>query len=223
MEYKDLSLSDAQLKFLPDNPKVFTGYASVFNGVDAGGDTIVKGAYADVLKRSPEHKMYYNHGWIRKELPIGKLFLSEDDHGLKVDHAEFTTGIPLADNVLKAVQHRTIDGFSIGFRLASDGYKMNGQGNRVISKIHELKEVSIVDFPMDGNARIDEIKSMILEAESLKEIEALLRDVGGFSKVDVKTLVSRIKSLDYRDDQSEIGSQAVALAFAFASVPSFTN
>lgn len=203
MEYKNIGLDEAQIKFLPDNPKSFSGYASVFNGVDAGGDTILKGAYSEILKVNREVKMYYNHGWQRKELPIGKMYLSEDEYGLKVDGAEFTTGIELADNVMKAVQHKTVDGLSIGFRIASGGYSIKGN-NRIISKIGELKEVSIVDFPMDSNARIDEIKSMIIEAKSLKEIENLLRDAGGFSRNDATALVSRIKSMYQSDSDAEL-------------------
>jgi hypothetical protein len=37
----------------------------------------------------------------------------------------------------------------------------------------------------------------------LKEIEALLRDAGGFSRADAVALVSRIKSLSLRDAEAE--------------------
>jgi hypothetical protein len=46
---KTLSLSSVDLKMEGDSGR-FTGYASVFGGVDSYGDTIVKGAYESTLR-----------------------------------------------------------------------------------------------------------------------------------------------------------------------------
>ena len=43
----------------------------------------------------------------------------------------------------------------------------------------------------DLGARIEAVKS----ASTIREIEAILRDSGGFSRGDAQTLVSRIKSM----------------------------
>jgi len=40
METKRLSLQESQIKFREDQPMVFSGYASVFGGVDSYGDTV---------------------------------------------------------------------------------------------------------------------------------------------------------------------------------------
>ena len=74
---KTLSLSDCELKMEGD-AGVFSGYASVFGGVDSYGDTIMKGAFADTLKNDGVPKMFYNHN-IWDGLPIGKYQIVQED------------------------------------------------------------------------------------------------------------------------------------------------
>ena len=45
MEFKSLSLADAEVKFAQDGARGFSGYASKFGGVDAYGDTIHPGHF----------------------------------------------------------------------------------------------------------------------------------------------------------------------------------
>lgn len=205
MEFKQISLEDAGIKFASDGSiKSFSGYASVFGGSDFYGDTIHPGAYTKSVGDGAEVKMYFNHGWLRKELPIGKMFVKQDDHGLLVERAEFTHGIKLADDVALAIQHKTVNGLSIGYRINPDKTKTKAANKgRDIYEIDFLKEVSIVDWPADGNAVITGIKSAIEEAISLKEIEALLRDAGGFSRADACALVARIKSMGQSESVPE--------------------
>jgi HK97 family phage prohead protease len=198
MEFKTTPLADAELKFAPESG-TFTGYASVFGGVDSYGDTIHPGAFKAAVGDGAEVKMYFNHAWIKRELPIGKIFVREDDRGLRVLSGEFTRGMKMADEVALAVQHKTVTGLSIGYQVKEEGVKKKDGGKgRDIYEIDLLKEVSIVDWPADPAALID-MKAAIHEAESLKEIENLLRDAAGFSRADATALVSRIKSLTHGD------------------------
>ena len=198
MEFKTLRLSDAQIKFASDKPS-FTGYASKFGGVDDYGDTILPGAFTKaVAVTGGEVKMYLNHGWLRRELPVGKMFVEQDDTGLFVKGAEFTPGLDAAEAVIAAVRHGTVDGLSIGFGLLPGGFTKRAKG-RDIHEIEYLKEVSIVDFPADSAARIEDVKASIDKCESLQEIETLLREAGGFSRTDATSLVGRIKSMAQRE------------------------
>lgn len=70
----------------------------------------------------------------------------------------------------------------------------------------DSKSLSIVDSPPDFKAAID-------GAVSLKQIEAFLRDAGGFSRTDATALVSRIKSLSHGDRETE--DQAAEIAGLF--------
>lgn len=205
MEFKQIAFADADIKFAPDGGiKSFNGYAARFGGNDSYGDTIHPGAFKGVAGELTEVKMYFNHGWLRRELPIGKMFVKEDAHGLFVERVEFTHGIKQADDVALAVEHKTINGLSIGYIIKTENTKRKAEGKgRDIYGIEFLKEVSVVDWPADDNALIMDVKSALEGADSLKEIESLLRDAGGFSRADACALVARIKSLAQSDSAPE--------------------
>lgn len=213
---KTLAFGQTELKFNQESGS-FKGYASVWGGVDSYQDTLLKGAFLDTLKEHGVPKMFYMH---KHDMPIGKYTLvDEDSKGLWVE-GELTPNHSLAADVRAALVHETLDGLSIGGMLRKGDYKDGNNGGRIIHKWSKLIEVSPVVFPADGAARIADVKSAIDSTESLKEIEALLRDVGGFSKGDAKTLVSRIKSMGMRDVDPETETR---LAFAFAQIPSFSS
>jgi len=213
MEFKTTLLEKAELKFAPDTA-TFTGYASVFGGVDTGGDTIHPGAFRKAIGDGAEVKMYFNHAWIKRELPIGKMFVREDERGLRVESGEFTVGMKMADEVAMAVRHGTVSGLSIGYLVTESGVKKKSDGGREIYEIDYLKEVSVVDWPADQAAVID-MKSAIHKAETLKDIESLLRDAAGFTRADATALVSRIKSMAHGDRDAETKRIAAAVAATF--------
>ena len=115
MQHKILQLNSAGVKFDGKNPRIFEGYASVFGGVDSYGDMIMPGAYADTIREENRNgraiKMRWNHfGPI-----IGKwLEMYEDDKGLYVK-GELTPGHSTASDVAASLQHKAVDGLSIGY------------------------------------------------------------------------------------------------------------
>lgn len=191
---KSLSLSNCDIK-LDDDTGRFAGYASVFGGVDSYGDTILKGAYEYTLKNNGKPKMFFNHdAW---SLPIGKwLVAKEDDHGLYVE-GELTPGAKASEDVRAALKHGTVDGLSIGYRLKANDYEDLDSGGRIIKRVTQLAEVSVVTFPADSAARVDlaSVKSEVDELNTIRDFERFLRDVGGFSQEAAKTVVSRAKGL----------------------------
>lgn len=202
MEFKTIKLADARLKFASDNKPGFTGYASVFGVKDDVGDVVHRGAYADVLSASgDEVKMYFNHGWLKGELPIGKMRLAEDDVGLFVKAVEFTDGIKLAGEVASAVRHGTVDGLSVAISSDGEGIKRRSDGVDWI-RVKRLREVSVVAEPANADARILSVKAALDAAETLKDIEATLREAG-FSRADACALVARVKSLAHGDRDAE--------------------
>lgn len=197
MQTKNLPINCLELKFAGENMR-FSGYASVFNGVDSYGDTIIQGAYSKTLaQREREVKMRWNHyGPV-----IGKwLRMVEDEKGLYVE-GELTPGHSKAIDVYASLKHGAIDGLSIGYYPVQ--IEQKDDGTRLLKEIN-LIEISVVEEPADINARIGDIKSAINAALSLKEIEALLRDAGGFSRGDATALVSRIKTLALGDRDAEL-------------------
>ena len=185
MQRKNINLNETELKFADNGG--FRGYASVFDGVDSYGDTIVRGAYSDVIERikrgaASMPKMFINHRSF--EIPVGKYTLiDEDEKGLYVE-GEFTKGNPQGDIAKAAMQHGTIDGLSIGFMIGD--YEIINEDDkqiRLIKSVKELPEVSIVTYPADENARIDltSVKSALDNISTVRDFEKFLRDVAGFS------------------------------------------
>lgn len=208
---KTLAFGQTELKFNQESGS-FKGYAAVWGGVDSYQDTLLKGAFLDTLKEHGIPKMFYMH---KHDMPVGKYTLvDEDSKGLWVE-GELTPNHSLASDVRAALLHETLDGLSIGGMLRTGDYKNGNNGGRIIHKWSKLIEVSPVVFPADGAARIAEVKSAIEGTESLKEIETLLRDAGGFSRADACALVARIKSMQQSESDAEDDVLA-ALAFTFA-------
>lgn len=206
METKQLALAQTELKF-NGAAFAFSGYASVFGGVDSYGDTIEQGAYKNTLEnRERPIRMRWNHyGEV-----IGKwMTIREDEKGLYVE-GELTPGHSKAQDVFASLKHGAIDGLSIGYRVKA--FNQLDNDRRLLKEI-DLVEISVVEEPADLSARISEVKSALEKAESLKEIENLLRDVGGFSRVDAKHLVSKINSLCQREVETEKSKQDIENLF----------
>lgn len=212
MEIKNLSLDSVQFKFADDKPGVFSGYASVFNGVDSYGDTIMPGAYKGTLEgRDRPIQLRWNH-W---GPVIGKwLSIEEDEIGLKVT-GELTPGHSVADDAYALLKHGAVTGMSICYRVKS-AMDFPEENRRELKEI-ELIEISIVESPADNAAQISGVKSAINDAESLKEIESILRDVGRFSRADATALVARIKSLTHGERDAKTDTSELVLAIQAAT------
>lgn len=126
----------------------FSGYASLFNRLDSGGDIVMPGAFTKSLaKRSDRIRLLFQHD--PKE-PVGTWeSLVEDGQGLFVS-GRLVPGVPRADALRRLIETGALDGLSIGFRTVR---ATREGGNRKLWQI-DLYEVSIVTFPMMEDARI---------------------------------------------------------------------
>lgn len=209
---KALSLNNCNLKLSGTSGSfVFEGYASVFGGDDSYNDTIEAGAFAETLKNHAVPKMFINHrSW---ELPVGKwISIEEDETGLLVK-GELTVGMSSADDLRAAMKHGTIDGMSIGFMLGRDDYEWKeNMSGRVIKRVSELFEISVVTFPADGAARIDQasVKGALDSLQTVTDFENFLRDSGGFSKGLATALASRAREIFRRDAGGSNEAKALA-------------
>ncbi len=206
---KTLKLDEVSLKMDGETGK-FSGYASVFGGVDSYGDTIIKGAFQQAIA-SDKPKMFFNHAW---DMPIGKWTKAEEDSkGLFVE-GELTPGLALAADVRAAMKHGTLDGLSIGGYLKKGDYEETDKG-RIITKWSKLMEVSPVVFPADNSARITNVKqidfeSLLPECKTERDLERLLRDAG-LPKWEAMAIVSRAKAIfDGRDAQEDAEAKRIA-------------
>jgi uncharacterized protein len=210
LETKRLGLEAVQVKLDADDMR-FAGYASVFGGLDEYGDTIDPKAYDRTLKRGKNDRpirMRWNH-W---GPVIGKwVELKIDGKGLWVE-GELTPGHSVAQDAYASLKHGAVDGLSIGYRPKK--IEMLDDGKRRLLKEIELVEISVVEEPADLGARVGDVKSAIEAAQTLKEIEAILRDEGRFSRADACALVARIKALAHGERDAERKQTDELLAFA---------
>ena len=206
IQHANLCLSQVELKFEGEgSSRKFSGYASVFNGNDSYDDTVLPGAFMKVLAEKQEPKMFFGHDW---GLPIGKwTSLVEDEKGLKVE-GELTEGNPQSDSVLAALRHGTVDGLSIGFRMKAGDYEEKENGGRIIKSIDRLFEISVVNFPADGNARIEVRSEDVDEIKSIRDLENFLRESGGFSRSVATSLVAKAKKLFISQRESDDEAEA---------------
>ena len=203
MLHKLNSIESVDFKFYEGKQGLFSGYASVYGGVDSYGDTIIEGAYAStIVNRERPVQLRFNH----EAGVIGKWTrMEEDSKGLYVE-GELTPGHSKAMDVYASLMHGAISGLSIGYRPVK--FTPNQTGGLDLEEI-SLIEISVVESPADLNAQIGNIKSALDEVKTLKEIETLLRDAGGFSRADATALVSRIKALTHGDRDAEKDASAL--------------
>jgi uncharacterized protein len=142
-----------EIKSISKEGAVFTGYASVFNKPDSTGDIILPGAFAETLRDNYNRniKLLWQHD---PENPIGYLTeIRETIQGLYVE-GNIITELPKGMDVYKLINKKVIDGLSIGFEVVDCFYNSD---IRYIKKI-KLWEVSIVTFPANVHARIDNVE-----------------------------------------------------------------
>jgi len=127
-----------------------SGYASRFDERDAGGDTVHRGAFAaSLLSQGRALPMLSDH-----QRRVGSWHrATEDDHGLFV---EGEVSDPALRRLIRAGRVR---GLSIGYRTRRS---RDGPGRRDLLEL-DLKEISVVAFPMLGSARIEAIDDTLPE------------------------------------------------------------
>lgn len=198
MQHKLIDLSQIEVKFDDARRGFFSGYASVFGGVDSYGDTVMPGAYMNTLEmRKRPVQMRWNHyGEV-----IGKwLDIRETDKGLWVE-GELTPGHSKAEDVYASLKHGAISGLSIGYRPIKS--MPNETGGLDLHEI-DLVEISVVESPADLAAEIGDVKSTIENLNSYKECEGFLRESRNLSRSEATMLVNRIKTIAHGERDAEL-------------------
>lgn len=197
MERLACTLTELQLKFegAEADAMTFKGYGAVFGNVDAYGDVIQKGAFAETLAEAKRSgvwpSMLSQHGgWgmTAEDLtPVGIWTeLEEDAKGLKVvgKLADTPRGRELYA-LMKMDPRPAIDGLSIGYipKEFEVGTKPK-EPRRTLKKI-ELVEISPVTFPANGKARVRSVKGM-----TEREFERYLMQDAGCSRSEARKIIN---------------------------------
>jgi uncharacterized protein len=196
----------------------FSGYGSIFGNTDLGGEIVAKGAFSDSLKRITSSGDPLPALWQHKsDQPIGGYdLLAEDDNGLKVEGFLLSNDIPLAAQALALMKRRVVKGLSIGYYI--EEYSWNDkEGILTLLKL-DLREISIVTFPMNVEAQIETVKNIMGSGKlpTLKEFEDLLCEAG-FSKTQAKAVAGNgLRKLLDRCEADGNPSDPLAVLKAFS-------
>lgn len=175
-----------ECKLAPDDTSSvgeFSGYASVWNSVDLGGDTVERGAFMKSLDKwrsknmLPQLLFYHN-----PEEVIGDwIEMVEDDKGLRVKGRLWVKGdlaVPEAVKAYNILRGTSVRGLSIGYRAKDFDIQEQMDGSRIrILKEIELMEVSIAPFAMEPKAEVTSVKNLSGDPTK-REVERFLRDAG---------------------------------------------
>ena len=173
-----------EIKFAnADNPMEFTGYGAVFGNVDAYGDVIQPGAFADTLASAHKTGVWpsllsQHGGWgmtAQDMTPVGVLTdLSEDGIGLK------TAGV-----------------------LAPTPRSKPEEPRRLLKRV-DLIEISLVTFPANGKARVLSVKSF---PDNERDLEAWLMRDAGLSRKEAQIVIGHgFKAMLRQRDAADEGT-----------------
>ena len=180
---------------------VIEGYASVFDEKDYGGDIVSRGAFKKSVKARGARgiKMLTDH---RSENRVGVWEqIAEDSKGLIVK-GRLLMEKQLAKDAYIDLKEGALDGLSIGFVTIAD--QMDRAKNARILKEVDLREISLVSFPMLDSARVTGVKTRAeLGQDDIREIEAAFR-MKGLSRADAVKAVSGLKDWLARDASAPI-------------------
>lgn len=161
-----------------DGAMTIEGYGSTFGNTDAGGDIVLRGAFAkSLLNRKP--KMLWQHD--TRKVPGVWSEAQEDTKGLYLRGNFVKTQLGLEAYELSLAG--AIDTMSIGYSVTEFEYDAK---TRFIKEV-DLFEVSLVTFPMNEQAKIVAVKSL---PQTVREFEGFLRDAG-YSREDAVAIASR--------------------------------
>ena len=187
MHYKSLQLKDSSVDM---GNRTITAYSAAFS-LDQGVDIIMPGSFKKTIsERLDRIKVLRNHDQM-----LGKpMSAIEDGYGLKT--VSYIGKHALGEETLLLAKDGILDSMSIGYNIPEGKSSQNADGVRIITEM-KLIEWSVVDFAMNEDARILDVKS--LEAK-LKGGTITLDELNRLSKSidELKALLSDEPSPDTR-------------------------
>lgn len=170
----------------------FWGYASIFNEVDLGNDIVAPHAFTSSLARrgASNIRMLFQHN---PDEPIGVWeSIEETPHGLKVS-GRITTTAARGREVLELMRAGAVDGLSIGFRTVRARQDPVSGARRILEA--DLWEISVVTFPMQESARIEDVKTSRSPAmagrPTIRDLERWLVRDAGLSRSDARLVITK--------------------------------
>jgi len=140
----------------PDN-FIIEGLASPYGNIDSYRDVVMPGSFTtDIISKGAGRPILWQHN--RSE-PIGKGEMTDQTAGLACQIRLPKADTFVSGRVMPQVKIGSVTGLSIGYRTIKEEWDDVARVNRLLEL--ELKEVSLVTFPANDNARITAAKEYI--------------------------------------------------------------
>lgn len=141
------------------DPKFFIvkGLASPYGNVDSFRDVVMPGSFTtSLIKDGTGRPILWQHN--RSE-PVGRGEMSDSASGLETEIRLPKADTFVSGRVMPQIDVKSVTGLSIGYRTIKEEWDDVARVNRLIEL--DLKEVSLVTFPANDNARITAAKEYI--------------------------------------------------------------
>lgn len=143
------------IKSADDGTGEFTGYASVFDNVDAHGDIVRRGAFAKSIASDTPVPLLWEHGAADPRNYVGDVVkAAETADGLEIT-GKFDLNSEFGKAAYRNVKGRRVQGLSIGYRVGKS--VKTAAGNELLDL--DLIEVSIVARGANARALVGSVKS----------------------------------------------------------------
>ena len=185
MSKREFKSHTFEMKAVQEDKGIITGYVSVFNNIDYGGDKMMPGAFDKTLsdwKASGDPiPVIWSHQWDNPDAHIGYVTTaSADAYGLLTE-MQFDLDKPFAKQVFDLMKSRRVREFSFGYIAEEAGYGTeNGESIRELRSVR-LLEVGPTLVGMNPATQLLEAASYTPEALKAARdvIDAALKDAGG--------------------------------------------
>lgn len=171
IEHKAVSLEVKEI----DSDGQISGYGSIFNNVDHGGDIMLPGAFKQSCEKlrlsDGKLKMLWQHD---PSQPIGVWdSVREDEKGLRVQ-GRILSAVARGKEAIALLKAGAISGLSIGYKTDKCDYRTTDRGTFREIVEASLWETSLVTFPMNTEAGVTDVKQL----SSPRDVEQILRKSG---------------------------------------------
>lgn len=149
-------------KATDDGSGTLEGYASTFGNVDLGGDVVLPGAFAKTIANIKANGIPLLADHVASTASVlGTIYdAAEDERGLRIK-ARFSSA-PSAQDVRTKLLEGHLTRMSIGYEPMDHAYEDLEDGRRVrLLKEIKLWETSVVVFPMNPEAAVSRVKSLL--------------------------------------------------------------
>ncbi|KAB0285651.1 HK97 family phage prohead protease [Vibrio fortis] len=182
---------------------VISGVLNYFGNKDHAGDVTLKGAFKNSIKSIQESGrelvMLWQHD---PDKPIGVWKnLRETSRGLEGD-GYINLDTVQGKEAYSLAKQGALSGLSIGYWVLDEEYDRPTKTNYL--KEIELRETSLVTFPCNEQARIDEVKNLKLNPKGLPSVDDLKEHLlqGGLEEAVVDSICAKYMP-DYTDPEEE--------------------